>query len=154
MSALLKLVFATSAAMLAGAVAVILLVPPTPEERRMFRQYEAESLVRELAAAVWAYRAERGRFPDGDGHGSAGLAAALMEKARDGLSYFEITEAMRTSEGELRNPYAPAGEVLHYRNNAAVPNAAAKNRGSFDLWGRGSQGEDAVNNWGGSVPLP
>ena len=154
MNALLKLVGATAGAMLAGAVAVILLVPPTPEERRMFRQFEAEGFVRELTAAAWAYRAERGRFPAGDGHGSAGLAAALAERARDGRAFLDVSDALRTPEGDLRNPYAPAEEVLHYRNNEAVPNAAARNRSSFDLWGRGSEGPEAVNNWGGSVPLP
>lgn len=151
---MLKLVGATSFAMLAGAVAVILLVPPTPEERRMFRQYEAEGLVAEIVAAAWTYHAERGSFPAGDGQGSAGLAAALAEKGRDGRPYFDFTEATRTEAGDVRNPYSPRDEILHYRNNVAVPNAAARNRSSFDLWGRGSQGPDAVNNWGGSVPLP
>ena len=154
MNALLKLVGATAGAMLAGAVAVILLVPPTPEERRMFREFEAAGFVRELSAAAWAYHAERGRFPAGDGHGSAGLAAALAETGADGRAFLDISDAMRTSEGDLRNPYAPEDEVLHYRNNATVPNAAARNRTSFDLWGQGTEGPDSENNWGGSVPLP
>ena len=120
----------------------------------MFRQFEAEGFVRELGAAAWAYRAERGRFPAGDGHGSAGLSAAMAETGPDGRAFMDISAEMRTPEGDLRNPYSPLDEVLHYRNNEAVPNAAAWNRLSFDLWGRGAGGPDAVNNWGGSVPLP
>ncbi len=151
MNGLLKLTAATSAVILLGGVGAMLLVPDTPEKRAMLQHLSAQLAVDEIHAAIWEYRQERGEFPPGDGHGSAALATALARIARSGRPYYD---GLRGRAGDLANPFDPEGSVLHYRNNAAVPNQAARNASSFDLWGRGVGGEEGLNNWGSSVPLP
>ena len=157
MSGLLKLVIASVAVITSGSIVAVLFVPPSPQERAVRRQAEAQRLVDQLTQSIWNYRGERGEFPPGDGIGSAGLVRALRMASRSGFPYMLFVKEMLTDVEDLRNPVAPHTAILYYRNNVECSEAPGlhHNRGSFDLWGRSPDGhQDGINNWDSIVPYP
>lgn len=157
MSGLYKLVIASVAVITAGSVLAVLVIPPSPQERAVRRQAEAQRLIDQLTQAIWNYYHERGEFPPGDGIGSAGLVRALRKPSRSGFAYMIFVREMLTEVEDIRNPVAPEKAILYYRNNiecAATPGPHHNPR-SFDLWGKGADGrQEGVNNWDSVVPPP
>jgi hypothetical protein len=154
---LAKLTIATVVIITIGSSVCIFFVPPPLQERMIRRQIQAQRLVDEITHEVWTYHQERGCFPPGDGVGTAQLVGALGTPSRSGLPYLTFPQDMLTPAGDLRNPVAPEGEVLHYRNNRdrPAPDPRGHNLASFDLWGKGAQGApDRINNWDSVVSSP
>src|SRR5262245_46221263 len=150
MNGMSKILIAVVAVITAGSAAAILLVPPSPQEREMRRQAQAQRLIDALTQEVWNYYHEREEFPAGAGIGAATLVKALQTPSRSGFPYMIFVDEMLTSTGDLRNPVDPAKRILFYRNNRTGrgPGQPVHNDKNFDLWGAGSDGVfDRVNNW-------
>ena len=157
MHGLSKILIAVVAVITAGSAAAILLAPPSPQEREMRRQAEAQRLVDALTQEVWNYYHEHGEFPPGDGIGTASLVDALQRPSRSGFPYMTFVDEMLTSTGDLRNPVDPKTRIIFYRNNRTgrAPGLQVHNERNFDLWGAGSDGVfDRVNNWNSVVSSP
>src|SRR5262245_300796 len=157
MSGLSKIIIAVVAVITAGSAAAILLVPPSPQEREMRRQAEAQRLVDALTQEIWNYHHERDEFPPGDGIGTASLVNALQTPSKAGTPYMIFVDVMLTETGDLRNPVDPGSRILFYRNNRTGrgPGLSVHNEKNFDLWGAGSDGVfDRVNNWNSVVSTP
>ena len=157
MNGLSKIMIAVVAVVTAGSAAAILLAPPSPQEREVRRQAEAQRLIDALTQQVWNYYHEHDEFPPGDGIGSAGLVTCLQQPARSGFPYMTFVDEMITSTGDLRNPVAPQDRILFYRNNRTgrAPGLQVHNERNFDLWAASSDGvRDGVNNWDSVVSPP
>ena len=157
MNGLSKIVVAVVVVITAGSAAAILMAPPSPQERGMRRQAEAQRLIDALSLEAWNYYHERDEFPPGDGIGTASLVRALQQPSRSGLPYMTFVEEMLTPTGDLRNPVAPETRILFYRNNRTGrgPEQPVHNEKNFDLWASGTEGVfDGVNNWNSVVSAP
>src|SRR6185436_14957274 len=117
MNGLSKIGIAVVVVVTAASAAGILLAPPSPQERSVRRQAEAQRLIDALTQGAWNYYHEHDEFPPGDGIGTAGLVKALQEISRSGVPYMTFVDEMITSTGDLRNPVAPEEKILFYRNN-------------------------------------
>jgi hypothetical protein len=157
MNGLGKIVVAVVAVITAGSATAILLAPPSPQERGMRRQAEAQRLIDALTQEAWNYYHDRNEFPPGDGIGTASLVKALQQPSRSGLPYLTFVDEMLTPTGDLRNPVAPETRILFYRNNQTGrgPGQPVHNSMNFDLWGSANDGAfDGVNNWNSVVSTP
>jgi len=157
MNGLSKIMIAVVAVITAGSSAAILLTPPSPQERMVRRQREAQRLIDALTQETWNYYHEHDEFPPGDGIGSASLVKALQQSNRLGLPYMQLVEQMLTPTGDLRNPVAPEEKIIFYRNNRTgrAPGLKVHNEQNFDLWADSSDGvHDGVNNWNSVVSPP
>ena len=157
MNGLSKIVIATVAVITVGSSIAILLAPPSPQERVVRRQAEAQRLVDALVLETWNYYHEHDEFPPGDGIGTAGLVKALQQPARSGFPYMTFVDEMLTPTGDLRNPVSPGDKILFYRNNRTgrAPGLPVHNERNFDLWGASADGvHDGVNNWNSVVSPP
>src|SRR5262245_41829060 len=157
MSGLSKIIIAVVAVITAGSAAAILLVPPSPQEREMRRQAEAQRLIDALTQEVWNYYHERDEFPPGDGIGTASLVKALQGPSRSGFPYMTFVDEMLTPTGDLRNPVDATTLMLFYRNKrmGRAPEQKVHNEKNFGVWGAGSDGIfDRVNNWNSVVSAP
>ena len=157
MNGLSKIIVVVVAVITAGSAAAILLAPPSPQEREVRRQAEAQRLVDALTQEVWNYYHEHDEFPPGDGIGSSALVKALQQPARSGFPYMTFVDEMITPTGDLRNPVSPQDKILFYRNNRSgrAPGLQVHNERNFDLWGASSNGvHDGVNNWNSVVSSP
>jgi len=157
MNGLSKIIILVVAVITLTSAAAILLVPPSPQEREVRRQAEAQRLIDALAQEVWNYYHERNEFPPGDGTGTAALVKALQEPAKSGFPYMTFVDEMVTPSGDLRNPTLPDSRILYYRNNRTVRVGPVNvhNVRNFDLWGAGGDGTpDGVNNWDSVVSTP
>jgi hypothetical protein len=155
MSGLMKLVAAAVGVITLGSAAAVLLVPPSPQERAVRRDRQAQRLVDLLTQEIWNYYHEHGEFPPGDGIGTASLVKALRKPCRYGLPHFGFIDEMLNGVGDLRNPVDPDRLILYYRNNRERQGSGVRGRNGsgFDLWGKDSEGvEDGVNNWSSLVP--
>jgi hypothetical protein len=150
MNGLTKLVIFTVVVITVACTAALLVSSPSPQEARFRRQAEAQRLIDQLTQASWNYYHERGEFPPGDGIGSASLVQALHSISSNGSPFMFFVDDMLTEVGDLRNPIAPNGSILYYRNNreCGTPDHRGHNTRSFDLWCRSIEGfDDGVNNW-------
>ena len=157
MNGLSKIIIAVVVVITAGSATAILLVPPSPQEREMRRQAEAQRLIDALTQEVWNYYHEHDEFPPGDGIGTASLVKALQKNSQSGFPFMIFVDDMLTPTGDLRNPVDPAKRILFYRNNRTgrSPEMQVHNEKNFDLWGAGSDGVfDRVNNWNSVVSAP
>jgi hypothetical protein len=157
MNGLSKIMIAVVAVVTVGSAAAVLLAPPSPQERVVRRQAEAQRLVDALTQEAWNYFHEHDEFPPGDGIGSAGLVNALQQPSRSGMPYMTFVEGMLTPTGDLRNPVSPQDKILFYRNNRTgrAPGLQVHNERNFDLWAASSNGvHDGVNNWNSVVSPP
>jgi hypothetical protein len=157
MNGLSKIIIAVVAVITVASAAAIFLVAPSPQEREMRRQAEAQRLIDALTQEVWNYYHEHEEFPPGDGIGTASLVKALQTPSRSGFPYMTFVDEMLTPTGDLRNPVDPALRILFYRNNRTGrgPGQEVHNERNFDLWGAGSDGVfDRVNNWNSVVSSP
>ena len=157
MNGLTKIIIAVVIVITAGSAAAILLSPPSPQEREVRRQREAQRLVDALTQEVWNYYHERDEFPPGDGIGTASLVHALQQPSRSGVPYMMFVDEMLMPTGDLRNPVAPETRILFYRNNRTgrSPGLQVHNERNFDLWGVSTEGVfDGVNNWNSTVSTP
>jgi hypothetical protein len=157
MNGLSKIVITVVAVVTAGSAAAILLAPPSPQERVVRRQAEAQRLIDALTQEAWNYYHDHEEFPPGDGIGSAGLVKALQQTSHSGFPYMTFVDEMLTPTGDLRNPISPQDKILFYRNNRTgrAPGLQVHNLRNFDLWGASSSGvHDGVNNWNSVVSSP
>ena len=157
MNGLSKIMVAVVAVITAGSASAILLAPPSPQERVVRRQAEAQRLVDALTQEVWNYYHEHEEFPPGDGIGTASLVKALQQSSRSSFPYMTFVGEMLTPTGDLRNPVDPGAKILFYRNNRTgrAPGLEVHNDRNFDLWGASSSGvHDGVNNWNSVVSSP
>src|ERR1051325_4890650 len=137
MNGLSKIIIAVVAVITVASAAAIFLVAPSPQEREMRRQAEAQRLIDALTQEVWNYYHEHEEFPPGDGIGTASLVKALQTPSRSGFPYMTFVDEMLTPTGDLRNPVAPDSKILFYRNNRTGRAAGlfVHNEKNFDLWG-------------------
>src|SRR6185436_9800306 len=157
MNGLSKIIVAVVGVITAASAAAIFLVPPSPQEREIRRQAEAQRLIDALTQEAWNYYHEHEEFPPGDGIGTASLVGALQTASRSGFPYMTFVDEMLTPTGDLRNPVDPGSRILFYRNNRTGrgPDQVVHNEKNFDLWGAGSDGVfDRVNNWNSVVSAP
>src|SRR5207248_745614 len=142
MNGLSKIMITVVAVITAGSAAAILLAPPSPQERVVRRQAEAQRLIDALTQETWNYYHEHDEFPPGDGIGTASLVNALQQPSRSGFPYMTFVDEMLTSTGDLRDPVAPEEKILFYRNNRTgrAPGLSVHNEKNFDLWGASSDG--------------
>ena len=96
MNGLSKIIIGVVAVITAGSAAAILLVPPSPQEREMRRQAEAQRFIDALTQEVWNYYHEHEEFPPGDGIGTASLVEALQAASRSGYPYMIFVDEMLT----------------------------------------------------------
>src|SRR5688572_23171300 len=112
MHGLSKIIIAVVAVITAGSAAAILLAPPSPQEREVRRQAEAQRLIDALTQEVWNYYHEHGEFPPGDGIGTASLVNALQGLSKSGFPYMTFVDEMLTPTGDLRNPIDPKTRII------------------------------------------
>ncbi|MHC4605449.1 MAG: prepilin-type N-terminal cleavage/methylation domain-containing protein [Planctomycetota bacterium] len=123
-----------------------LLLPAITKALCSGRQGATEHLVDNLTQATKNYEFDNAAYPLGDGTGSASLAAALAQDiGPKKLPYFEFLDGMLDMNGDVNNPVWPHSEIMCYRRNYPNPTAQAKNRTSFDIWGRDCNAVDPGN---------
>lgn len=104
---------------------------------RKSAESRTRSEVAALSSAIENYKLEQGRYP-----GAETLVADLTG-ATGGKVYFELRASQTNDTGKLVDPY---GDEYQYSTNANNIN----NRGFFDLYSKGGQGDDKgkwIKNW-------
>ena len=153
MAGLLKIMVSTAVVVVLACAAAVVLVPPVPRARMAIRHELARDLVGRIVDAAWARYRERGRFPPGDGSGSADLVRALREPSRTGLPYLDLPPEMLTPSGDIRNPLDPGGGVIRYRLDGC--GTTGEEGCGFEVWCDSSDGwEVGACEWAPLVPRP
>jgi len=96
----------------------------------------ARSEVAALSSAIENFKLEQGRYP------AAEKLLAELTGTEGGKVYFEVRAGQTNSAGNLVDPY---GDEYLYSTNANI-----NNRGFFDLYSKGGQGNDEskwIKNW-------
>lgn len=117
------------------------------------RQGGAQQLIDNLQQATKMYETDFGVYPaqSGTSTNSGALAKALKSTGPKKQAYFEFQPgSLEAGSEDILSPIR-SGDELSYRNNKNnPPNAAAKNKQSFDIWCPDCNNiADGVNNWGG-----
>ncbi len=129
-----------------------LLLPAIVKALCSARQGAASEQIKNLGQAAKMYDTDFGVYPQSTASfDSSSLAKALKSTGPKKQSYYEFQPGdLDGSENVISR--VRSTELLKYRNNKNnPPNAAAKNKQSFDMWCPDCNNiPDAVNNWGGN----